>query len=147
MRVSRAELVDALRPLAALSEHYQDTEDSGPAFVQVGNRAPLKLTGADCHRARRLVETADGPSDLETDLAVARAALTQLRGYGSILRSVMPNAGQTFMDEADKALSRLGAGEVLAMIHAVIADDFDPHFGRCTDEKIEGLRAVFGVSR
>ncbi len=41
---------EALRPLAALAPYYKDTSDSGPVFV------PVVLTGADCHRAARLLE-------------------------------------------------------------------------------------------
>lgn len=63
VKASRRELllVEALRPLAALAEHYEDTDASGPAFIQVGSHAPpLKLTGADCHRARRAIKAVEG---------------------------------------------------------------------------------------
>lgn len=55
------EMLEALRPLAALADYYSDTEDSGPVFVQRGRgstEAPLRLTGADCHRARAAICTA-----------------------------------------------------------------------------------------
>lgn len=50
---------EALRPLAALAEHYPDTKDRGPASVQVGHKT-IMLTGADCHWARRLLEEEAG---------------------------------------------------------------------------------------
>lgn len=49
---------NACAPLGAspsLADHYEDTEESGPAFIQVGS-GTVKLTGADCHNARVALE-------------------------------------------------------------------------------------------
>ena len=49
--------LDALEPLAALASHYDNTEENGPCFIQEG-KGLLKLTGADCHRARKALRDA-----------------------------------------------------------------------------------------
>jgi hypothetical protein len=53
------EMLEALRPLAALASFYRDVDGEGPCFVQF-NKGTVKLTGADVHRAARILAKAEG---------------------------------------------------------------------------------------
>jgi hypothetical protein len=52
-------MLEALRPLAALASFYRDVDGEGPCFVQF-NKGTVKLTGADVHRAVRILAKAEG---------------------------------------------------------------------------------------
>lgn len=57
------EMLEALKPLAALATYYSDTEGNGPCLVST-THGTIKLTGADVHRAARLVAGAEGKKAL-----------------------------------------------------------------------------------
>jgi hypothetical protein len=57
--VVKREMLEALRPLAALASFYRDVDGEGPCFVQ-SNKGTVKLTGADAHRAARILAKAEG---------------------------------------------------------------------------------------
>lgn len=54
LKIQIEEMKAALKPLADLAPFYCDTPGSGPCFVSLNNKT-IKLTGADVHRAAKIL--------------------------------------------------------------------------------------------